>query len=151
MLLSVDSLSVLKPDSVEQMTKAVAEGGGVIPPQIICAFLLAISFLLVMTLIKYIFGCDLQKVKWIHILLDLPIDICAIIATITASMHTDRDAAIVTTIAWCSIIPIMLCSLVRQWGLSHASDGLNWESGLCVFINGLVPLVWVMILYNFVF
>ena len=151
MLLNVDSLSVLKPDSVEQMTKTVTEGGGVIPPQIICAFFLAISFLLVMTLIKYIFGCDLKKVKWIHILLDLPIDICAIIATITASMHTDRDAVVVTTVAWCSIIPIMLCSLVRQWGLSNANDGLNLISGMCVLINGLVPLVWVIVLFNFVF
>ena len=122
-----------------------------IPPQILYAFGISFVVLFIATIIKYGLGVSLKNIKKIPMLLELSVDICAIIVTIIASMETTKSYSLVLFMALCSIIPIVLGSLSRQYWLIYSSKGLCWQSIVSALVNIAMPIIWLIIICEIFF
>lgn len=153
MLISIDSTSLPVPaDSiVNNAGNLVTSITDQIPPQILYAFGISIIVLLIATIVKYGLGVGLKDIKKMSMLLELSVDICAIIATIIASMETSKSYSLVMFMAFCSIIPILIGSYARQYWLDYSDKGICRQSVISAIVSIVIPIIWLVIICKIFF
>ena len=107
-VLSADMTMMTFIDSVGNLLTSL---GNQIPPQMLYAFAISCIVLFISTIIKYGLGVSLNDMKKMQMLLELSIDVCAVIATIIASMETSKPYSLVLFMSFSSIIPILIGSI----------------------------------------
>ena len=122
-----------------------------VPLQVLYAFGISSIVLLIATIIKYGLGVGLKDIKKMSMLLELSVDICAIIATIIASMETSKSYLLVMFMAFCSIIPILIGSYARQYWLDYSDKGVCWQSVISALVTIATPIIWLVIICEIFF
>lgn len=147
-VLSADMTMMTFIDSVGNLLTSL---GNQIPPQMLYAFAISCIVLFISTIIKYGLGVSLDDMKKMQMLLELSIDVCAVIATIIASMETSKPYSLVLFMSFSSIIPILIGSIARRYWLTYSMKGLCWQSALSSIINIAMPIVWLIIICEIFF
>lgn len=153
MLISIDSTSLTLPadSTMNNAANLLTSIADQIPLQVLYAFGISSIVLLIATIIKYGLGVGLKDIKKMSMLLELSVDICAIIATIIASMETSKSYLLVMFMAFCSIIPILIGSYARQYWLDYSDKGVCWQSVISALVTIATPIIWLVIICEIFF
>lgn len=153
MLISIDSTSLTFPadSTMNNAANLLTSIADQIPLQVLYAFGISSIVLLIATIIKYGLGVGLKDIKKMSMLLELSVDICAIIATIIASMETSKSYLLVMFMAFCSIIPILIGSYARQYWLDYSDKGVCRQSVISALVTIATPIIWLVIICEIFF
>lgn len=153
MLISIDSTSLTLPadSTMNNAANLLTSIADQVPLQVLYAFGISSIVLLIATIIKYGLGVGLKDIKKMSMLLELSVDICAIIATIIASMETSKSYLLVMFMAFCSIIPILIGSYARQYWLDYSDKGVCWQSVISALVTIATPIIWLVIICEIFF
>ena len=144
-------LQIIPPDSLTQLGETItnSQASG-IPPLVMEAFAISLIVLIIATIGKYLITRETTIVDWGAMLIELPIDICAIVSTIIASTQFDVDVN-VTMLALSAVIPILLCSYFRRIGIKQYTNKNWWTMIACGFADVVIAFGWVIIIINLLF
>lgn len=121
-----------------------------IPPQVVEAFIVSLIVLIIATLGKFLISKSPTISDWGAMLIELPIDVCAIVSTIIAS--TKFDVSInVTILALSAVIPILLCSYFRREGFNLYTQERWFLMVICSLVDVALAGAWIMIVINILF
>lgn len=118
---------------------------------------LPIALLLVFTLIKYVVGTSLSDVEWEHLLLELPIDLYSILATLLITkcivekdLHTPVLKAVilvVITFVVAIVASLLRCKTIKQLS---SSNPVWWKSAIWGLGVYLLTSIWVYLVIKMV-
>lgn len=139
------------PDSLSNILRHTqyAIAGVDIPPAVLESFSISFIVLLAAAIVKYTIAKNSNIVDWGEMALELPIDICAIIATIIASTHIPVEANL-TLYSLSAFLPILLCGYFRRRTLQYYINRSYWAI-LFVCLDYGTAFVWIKIIVNLIF
>lgn len=119
-----------------------------IPDPVSEAFIISFIVLLVATLAKYIIAKEDHIKEWGEILIELPIDVCAIVATIIASTQFPETVN-VAKYAYSAVLPIFFCAYFRQLTYRLFKQKNNWMYGSAA-LDILIAAIWILLVINLI-
>lgn len=119
------------------------------PPAVLQSFIISFIVLLAAAIVKYTIAKNSNVIDWGEMALELPIDICAIIATIIASSKIPVEANM-TLYSLSAFLPILLCGYFRRRTLQCYTNRSYWAILFVCFDYG-TAFLWIKIVVNLIF
>lgn len=121
-----------------------------IPDSVCEAFIISFIVLLIATFGKYLITRKTSIIDWGAMIIELPIDVCAIVSTIIASTKFEGERN-VTMLALSAVIPILLCSYFRRIGMNLYIDKKWFRMIACGAADILIASIWILLIINILF
>ena len=120
------------------------------PKTLAFSFWVSVILLIIISLLKYFMSKECVRKDWGNIILEFPIDVCLIIITVVITGYMKGDTfAYGVVLVLISIIISLFCCLFRRFSINHSYDENNkWKSMMWGFLDILVAVFWVSIVYN---